>query len=197
MDPISWDALKAREQIIKLSDINLDKDYFIIGHHDNRRSSYQWTDYPLYLVKASDILAPVTNNKDRQMATSSAATGTVSTTYIDLLPISLTTNELDPINMGATGNYQIHFSCDYDVSDALTAGQFILNINGVDIPGTATLEGLTLGRLRTSIIWQADNLLANTIIKIRYKVIPGNLGSVINVYNRTLLIDGVNTLTII
>jgi len=58
MDPISWDALKAREQIIKLIDINRDKDYFVLGHFDNRRSSYQWTDYPLYLVKASDVLNP-------------------------------------------------------------------------------------------------------------------------------------------
>jgi hypothetical protein len=197
MDPISWDALKFREQIIKLSDINLEKDYFIIGHHDNRRSSYQWTDYPLYLVKAADLLAPVANNRDRQMSTASAATGTSSITYVDLSGISLTTNELDPVLTGATGNYQIHFSCDYDVSDVLTAGQFILNINGADVIPTATLEGLTGGRLRTTIIWQADTLLANTIIKIRYKVIPGNLGSVINVYNRTLMIDGVNTLTII
>jgi len=56
MEPISWDALKARGQIIDLADINQDKDYFVLGHYDNRRSSYQWTDYPLYLVKAKDIV---------------------------------------------------------------------------------------------------------------------------------------------
>lgn len=56
MDPISWDGLKARDQIIKLLDINRDKDYFVLGHYDNRRSSYQTTDYPLYLVKAGDVL---------------------------------------------------------------------------------------------------------------------------------------------
>jgi hypothetical protein len=58
MDPISWDALKHREQIIKLVDINRDKDYFVLGHFDNRRKEYQWTDYPLYLVKAGDIINP-------------------------------------------------------------------------------------------------------------------------------------------
>jgi hypothetical protein len=58
MDPISWDALKKRGQIINLADINLDEDYFVLGHHDNRRREYQWTDYPLYLVKASDVLNP-------------------------------------------------------------------------------------------------------------------------------------------
>lgn len=58
MEPISWDALKARGQIIKLEDINPDKDYFVLGHNDNRRSSYQWTDYPLYLVKAGDLISP-------------------------------------------------------------------------------------------------------------------------------------------
>lgn len=56
MDPISWDGLKARDQIIKLLDINPDKDYFVLGHFDNRRSAYQTTDYPLYLVKAGDVL---------------------------------------------------------------------------------------------------------------------------------------------
>lgn len=56
MDPISWDGLKARDQIIKLLDINKDKDYFVLGHYDNRRGSYQTTDYPLYLVKAGDVL---------------------------------------------------------------------------------------------------------------------------------------------
>ena len=56
MEPISWDALKARGQVISLADINLDLDYFVLGHHDTRRSSYQWTDYPLYLVKAGDLI---------------------------------------------------------------------------------------------------------------------------------------------
>lgn len=56
MEPISWDALKARGQIINLADINPDEDYFVLGHRDTRRSSYQWTDYPLYLVKAGDLI---------------------------------------------------------------------------------------------------------------------------------------------
>jgi hypothetical protein len=56
MDPISWDGLKARDQIIKLSEVDLTKDYFVLGHYNNRRSEFQTTDYPLYLIKAADVL---------------------------------------------------------------------------------------------------------------------------------------------
>ena len=123
MDPISWDALKAREQIIKLADINRDKDYFVLGHFDNRRSSYQWTDYPLYLVKASDVLGQI-NFVDKQIANSNTTFLTLLPTYIDVPSMILTTQELGGPTPGASGNYQIHFSCSYQ----LRIGQSFLTL---------------------------------------------------------------------
>jgi len=132
MDPISWDALKARGQIINLADINRDKDYFVLGHYDNRRREYQWTDYPLYLVKASDILGQI-NFVDKQKANSNTTFQTLLSTYIDVPFMTLTTQELGGPTPGALGNYQIHFSASYQLSDLGSSAEFILNIDGVDI----------------------------------------------------------------
>ena len=199
MDPISWDALKDRGQIIKLSDINLDKDYFVLGHFDNRRSSYQWTDYPLYLVKASDVLDPITTNVDRQLANSNVTFLTMSQVYIDVPNMTLTTQELGGATPGSLGNYQIHFSANYTLSDLLSSGQFLLNVNGVDILPTEINEAPNnTGRYRTNLIWQIDNLAAGIIIKIKFKITPDSPGvSTLTVYNRSLMIDGVNILNVI
>lgn len=197
MDGVNFDALNAQERIILASQVNLDKDYFILGHFDNRRREFKATDYPLYAIRARELLAPATGNKDRQVTTSSILTSTTSNAYIDLPGMGLITSELDPINLGATGNYQIHFACDYSLSDIISSGEFVLNINGVDVTATTSSVGLSAGIFRTNIIWQTSPLVAGTIIKVRYKITPGNLGSNINVINRTLMIDGVNTLTII
>lgn len=56
MDVVNFDALKAQDRIIKKSDVNLDEDYFILGHYDPRRREFKATDYPVYLVKADDVL---------------------------------------------------------------------------------------------------------------------------------------------
>lgn len=199
MDPISWDALKAREQIIKLSDINLDEDYFVIGHQDKRRSAFQWTDYPLYLVKALDVLGPVYTNVDRQLANSNVTFTTLSETYIDVPNMVLTTLELGGATPGSIGNYQIDFSCNYALSDLLSSAQFLLNVNGVDILPTEINEAPNnTGRYRTNLIWQMDNLPAGIIIKIKFKItsdVPGV--STLSVYNRSLRINGVNVLNVI
>jgi hypothetical protein len=199
MDVVNFDALIAQERKILASQVDLDEDYFILGHYDPRRRDFKATDYPIYAIKARDILAPAINNKDRQIATAptSVSTSTTSAIYIDLANMTLTTNELDPILTGATGNYQIFFSASYTLSDTLSSGQFILNINGLDISGTETTEFPSTGTYRTNIIWQAPILAAGLVIKVRYRIIPGNLGSSITVYNRTLMIDGVNSQTII
>jgi hypothetical protein len=197
MDVVNFDSLVNQGRIITPVDISPDEDYFILGHFDPRRREFKATDYPIFAVRSRDLLTPATRNKDRQITTSSVATSTMSTTYVDLSGMSLTTLELDPINLGASGNYQIHFACDYSVSDLLTVGQLLLNINGVDIIATTTTVGLSAGIFRTNIIWQASPLIANTVIKVRFKIIPGNLGSNINIINRTLMIDGVHTQTII
>jgi len=199
MDPLSWDALKHREQIIKLNEINRDKDYFVLGHFDNRRSSFQWTDYPLYLVKAADVLGPLVTNVDRQMSNSNAAFQTLLTTFIDVPFMSLTTLELGGATPGATGNYQVHFSCDYNLSDLGSSANFVLSVDGVDImPSMTTETPNALGIYRTNLIWQVPSLLAGKIIKIQFKIIPAIPGvSILSVYNRTLMIDGANTLNVI
>ena len=198
MDPISWDALKAREQIINLADINRDKDYFVLGHYDNRRSSYQWTDYPLYLVKASDILGQV-NFVDKQKANSNTTFQTLLSTYIDVPFMTLTTQELGGPTPGALGNYQIHFSASYQLSDIGSSAEFILNIDGLDILPTEVIESPNnTGIYRTSIIWQVDSLPANKTIKVKFKIIPTTpTVSTLTVFNRVLMIDGANTLNVI
>ena len=198
MDGVNFDALVAQERIILASQVNLDRDYFILGHFDNRRRDFKATDYPLYAIHARDLLAPATNNKDRQITSANAITSTVSSVYVDLPSMGLITSELDPILLNATGNYQIHFSCNYSLSDSASSANFILNINGADVIPTETLEGpISIGIFRTNIIWQVSSLLAGVVIKVKFKVIPGNPGSTINVYNRVLMIDGVNTITIV
>lgn len=198
MDPISWDALKHREQIIKLTDINRDKDYFVLGHFDNRRKEYQWTDYPLYLVKAADVLGQI-NFVDRQKANSSATFQTTLATYIDLPFMTLTTQELGGPTPGAIGNYQVHFSCSYQLSDLGSSANFILNVDGTDIlPTEVTESPNNTGTYRTSIIWQVDSLLANKVIKVKFKINPATpTVSLLSVYNRVLMIDGVNSLNVI
>lgn len=53
MDVVNFDALVAQGKIILASQVNLDKDYFIIGHEDHREIA---TNYPIYAIKAKDIL---------------------------------------------------------------------------------------------------------------------------------------------
>lgn len=198
MDPISWDALKHREQIIKLIDINRDEDYFVLGHLDKRRKEYQWTDYPLYLVKAADVLGQI-NSVDRQKVDSSTTFQTLLSTYIDLPFMVLTTQELGGPTPGAAGNYQIHFSCSYQLSDLGSSAEFLLNIGGVDVLPTEVIESPNnTGIYRTSIIWQVDSLLANTDIKVKFKITPETpTVSTLSVYNRVLMIDGANILNVV
>ena len=56
MDVVNFDALVAQKKIINLQDVNPDEDYFIIGHHNTRRTEFKATDYPIYAIKASDVL---------------------------------------------------------------------------------------------------------------------------------------------
>lgn len=56
MDAVNFDALVAQKKIINIQDVNLDEDYFILGHYDPRRKEFKATDYPIYAIKAADIL---------------------------------------------------------------------------------------------------------------------------------------------
>jgi len=199
MDVVNFDALVAQERKILASQVDLDRDYFILGHFDNRRRDFKATDYPIYAISARELLAQVTGNADRQMTASTTPTSTTDDNYIDLIGMSLSTNELDPISLGATGNYQIHFSCSYQLSDLGSSAEFVLNIGGVDILPTEVIESPNnTGIYRTSIVWQVDSLPANQIIKVRFKITPATpTVSLLSVLNRVLMIDGANTLNVI
>lgn len=197
MDVVNFDTLVAQGRIASASQINLDEDLFLFGSYDPRRRDFKATTYPIYAIRARDVLAPPINNKDRKIANASISTSTNSAVYVDLSSMSLLTSELDPIAMNASGNYQIHFSCNYSLSDTLSSAQFILSINGIDIGATQTTETPAAGVYRTNLIWQVPGLVAGSSIKIKFRVVPGNPGSMVNVFNRTLMIDGVNSQSII
>jgi len=57
MDVVNFDALVNQGRIINLSDVDPDEDYFILGHYDPRRREFKSTDYPLYAIKARDVLS--------------------------------------------------------------------------------------------------------------------------------------------
>ena len=56
MDVVNFDALVAQKKIISIQDVNLDEDYFILGKYDPRRRELKTTDYPIWAIKAADIL---------------------------------------------------------------------------------------------------------------------------------------------
>ena len=114
-------------------------------------------------------------------------------------PSRLTTQELGGPTPGALGNYQIHFSASYQLSDLGSSAEFLLNINGLDVLPTEVIESPNnTGIYRTSIIWQVDSLPANTIIKVRFKITPATpTVSTLTVFNRVLMIDGANTLNVV
>jgi len=62
MDIVNFDGLITNGRIINPSDINSDEDYFILGHFDNRRKEFKATDYPIFAIKASDVLNPTPFN---------------------------------------------------------------------------------------------------------------------------------------
>lgn len=199
MDVVNFDALKAQGRIIKKADVDPEKDYFILGHYDPRRREFKATDYPIYIIKAGDVMGPFMSNADRQMSNSTANISTTSSSYIDLPGMSLTTKELGTVTSPATGNYQVHFAATYYMSDLFSTAQFILNVGGIDVATSQISEGpADLNLHRTTIIWQVEDLPVNTIIKIRFKVTPDDPGtSAVNVTQRTLMINGVNTETVI
>ena len=113
--------------------------------------------------------------------------------------MTLTTQELGGPTPGASGNYQIHFSCSYQLSDLTSSAQFILNIDGADVIATEVIEAPNnTGIYRTSIIWQVDSLLAAKVIKVRFRITPATpTVSTLSVFNRVLMIDGANVLNVI
>lgn len=56
MDIVNFDALIAQGKIIKESDINPNEDYFLLGRYVPIRKEFSATDYPVYAIKAKDVV---------------------------------------------------------------------------------------------------------------------------------------------
>lgn len=58
MDIVNFDALKAQGRIIEPSQVDPNEDYFIIGKYTKHytTNSYKYTDYPVYAIKAGDVM---------------------------------------------------------------------------------------------------------------------------------------------
>jgi len=61
MEVINVDALVAQGKVVTVNEVDLDNDYFVIAKFDPRfrNRTYKATDYPVYAIKAQDIVNPV------------------------------------------------------------------------------------------------------------------------------------------
>jgi hypothetical protein len=62
MDIVNFDALKAQGKIIDPADVDPNEDYFIIGKRNvhYNTNSMKATNYPVWAIKAKDVLNPTT-----------------------------------------------------------------------------------------------------------------------------------------
>ena len=62
MEVINVDALVAQGKVVTVNEVDLNNDYFVIAKFDPRfrNRTYKATDYPVYAIKAQDIVNPVT-----------------------------------------------------------------------------------------------------------------------------------------
>ena len=58
MDVVNFDGLKAQGKIIDPADVDPNEDYFLIGKYTNhyRTNSMKATKYPIYAIKAGDVM---------------------------------------------------------------------------------------------------------------------------------------------
>lgn len=58
MDIVNFDALTAQDRIITPSQVDPEEDYFIIGKYTNHytTNSQKYTKYPVYAIKAGDVM---------------------------------------------------------------------------------------------------------------------------------------------
>jgi hypothetical protein len=58
MDVVNFDGLKAQDKIIDPADVDPNEDYFLIGKYTNhyRTNSLKATNYPIYAIKAGDVI---------------------------------------------------------------------------------------------------------------------------------------------
>lgn len=61
MDIVNFDALKAQGKIIDPSQVDPNKDYFLIGKYNKHytTNNFKATDYPVYAIKAGDVMGSI------------------------------------------------------------------------------------------------------------------------------------------
>jgi hypothetical protein len=64
MDIVNFDALTAQDRIITPSQVDPEEDYFIIGKYTNHytTNSQKYTKYPVYAIKAGDVISSETKS---------------------------------------------------------------------------------------------------------------------------------------
>lgn len=55
MDVVNFDYLVNAERVLTYADVDLVKDYIILGKHDPRRKDFKLTDYPVWAIPASEV----------------------------------------------------------------------------------------------------------------------------------------------
>ena len=63
MDIVNIDALIAQGRILDLANVNQDEDYLVIGKYSNdyTTNSFKYTNYPVFAIKAKDLIAVSTD----------------------------------------------------------------------------------------------------------------------------------------
>ena len=65
MDIVNFDALKAQGKVLPANDVDLTEDYFLIGKRNvhYNTNSFKATEYPIYAIKAGDVIGANTKYK--------------------------------------------------------------------------------------------------------------------------------------
>lgn len=54
---INFDGLVAQGKVLQLVDVNPNEDYFVIAKYDGKSKEFKHTQYPVYAIKASDVIS--------------------------------------------------------------------------------------------------------------------------------------------
>ena len=170
MDVVNFDGLKAQGKIINPADVDPNEDYFLIGKYTNhyRTNSMKATKYPIYAIKAGDVMGGSTPAYKVYSALLTQ-TGTNDPTAIVLqntLGVPVTWYRENSIG---SGNYYA------EAFGAFTLGKTVIvpgviNFTALNNTTLATLDQvfiLTIGTGLSPIPGPDDNLLSNTFIEIR------------------------------
>ena len=120
---------------------------------------------------------------DRQNVTSVSTFSTTSATYVDIASMTLTTK-----NVGGSALYNVLFSCAYDTNAGNPDVSFRIVVDGTPIAASeTTIRG---GNRAAATVTAAQSALTSgKIVKIQAMT----TASTLNVYNRSLIIDGIRS----